>query len=118
MCFQRWISTVHAGGLQYKIKRLTQVCVRRLLRLYKKRRCEHVVRSGSWSGIRESNPLENDIKPLKTLRFLLDVSIFVSILRKKSGHSVFRLDPVSVCNVCVNAYHGLVVRPSAELHHL
>ena len=76
------------------------------------------LRSGYWSGIRESNPLKRIAKPLKTLRFLLGVSISVSILRKKSGHSVFCLDPVSVCNVRVNAYHGLVVRPSAELHHL
>ena len=66
-----------------------------------------------WSGIRESNPLKSTVKPLKTLRFLLLVSIFVSILREKSGHSDFRLDPVSVCDVRVNAYHRLIVCPSA-----
>lgn len=76
------------------------------------------LRSGYWSGIRESNPQKSDAKSLKTLHFLIVISIFVSILRKKSGHCVFRLDPVSVCNVRVNAYHGLIVRPSAELHHL
>ena len=76
------------------------------------------LRSGYWSGIRESNPLKRIAKPLKKLHFLLGVSIFVSILRKKSGHSVFCLDPVCVCDVRINAYHGLAVCPSAELHHL
>ena len=75
------------------------------------------LRSGYWSGIRESNPPKNAVKPLKTLRFLIEVSIFASLC-EKSGHSVFCLDPVSVCDVRINAYHGLVVCPSAELHHL
>lgn len=110
--------TVHSGRPQDKRKSLTQIRVRLFQGYGRKIPLQMGSCSGGWSGIRESNPLKSAVKPLKMLRFFWRVSIFVSILRKKSGHSVFRLDPVSVCNVCVNAYHGLVVSPSAELHHL
>ena len=110
--------TVHSGRPQDKRKSLTQIRVRLFQGYGRKIPLQMGSCSGGWSGIRESNPLKRITKQLKTLRFLLEVSIFVSILREKSGHSVYRFYSVSVCDVRINAYHGLVVCPSAELHHL
>lgn len=64
-------------------------------------------------------PAEKRRKTIENTAFFgLELAFFVSVLREKPGHSIFCPYPVSVCDVRVNAYHGLVVCPSAELHHL